>query len=109
MNRLLISARSLTLASALALALALASAVSLAACTKTNAPGTNPKDMTAEGHRDACEKHKSEAAAYDRRARNLNGGRGSYTAATESAEHADVARQHGEAAAQVDPNVNDCQ
>jgi hypothetical protein len=102
MNRLSIIVRCSALASALVAAL------SLAACTKTSAPGTNPKDMTAQGHRDACEKHKAESAAYNRRAQNLNGGRGTYTAATESAEHADVAKQHGEAAAQVDPSVNDC-
>lgn len=78
-------------------------------CAKTKAPGTNPSDMTAEQHRTACENHKKEAAAHDERAKQLAGGKGTYTQQTAAAEHADIARQHGEAATAVDPRLDECQ
>lgn len=77
------------------------------ACTKTKAPGTNPSDMTAEQHRDACIEHKKMAARDEQHAKDLDGGKGTYTAQVAAADHNDVANQHGDAAKQVDPNT-DC-
>ncbi len=86
--------------------IALSLTLGLVACTKTKAPGTNPNDMTASDHRKACLEHKRQAAASEQKAKDLNGGKGTYTAETEADEHADVAKQHGDAAKTVDPNEN---
>lgn len=87
---------------------ALLSALTLAACAKTKAPGTNPSDMTAAQHQEACAKHKKMAEAEADRAKEADGGKGTYTAEQRSDEHADVAKQHEDAAKQVDPKVDDC-
>ena len=92
-----------------ALALALGVGLGLGACTKTKPAGTHPGDMTAEQHREACQKHKQEAAAYQERADKLDGGKGTYTAASEAKTHDDVAAQHEAAGKQVDPNLAACE
>lgn len=80
-------------------------ALAMGACAKTKASGTAPSDMTAEQHRQACLDHKGSAAAYDRRAKDLDGGKGTNSANVAAAEQTDVANQHGAAAKQVDPSV----
>jgi hypothetical protein len=64
--------------------------------------------MTASQHRQACLDHKKEAGTSAQRAKDLDGGKGTYTAETEADRHADVAKQHGDAAKTVDPQVKDC-
>lgn len=86
-----------------------AAALGLGACMKTKAPGTNPSDMTAQQHRDECMKHKQIAAAYEKREKELHGGKGTYTAQYTKEEHEDVAKQHEDAAKAVDPNVEKCE
>jgi hypothetical protein len=88
--------------------IALSFALGLGACATTKAPGTSPGDMTAAQHHQACLDHKKQSEASAQQATNLNGGKGTYTAATEADRHADVAKQHGDAAKAVDPQVNDC-
>ncbi len=89
--------------------LVVSAALGLGACATTKAAGTNPNDMTAAEHRDACLKHKQTAANYDQQAKDLGPGKARYIAKQERDEHADVAKQHGDASKVVDPRVDDCE
>lgn len=89
--------------------LIISAALGLGACATTKAAGTNPSDMTAAEHRNACLKHKRIAATFDERAKNLGPGKARYIAKHERDEHADVARQHGEASKVVDPRIGECE
>ena len=80
----------------------------LTACATENAAGTHPGDMSAAQHHQACLEHKHLAEAYRHRAETLNGGKGTYTAQVNAEEQEEIARQHGTAAQQVNPNVSDC-
>lgn len=88
--------------------IAVALALGLFGCISHKAPGTKPADMSATEHRDECKKHEELAASYDQRAKELDGGKGTYTAQYTADHERNVAKQHGEAAKTVDPEVNDC-
>ena len=88
--------------------IALSFALGLGACATARAPGTSPGDMTAAQHRQACLDHNKQSGASAQRAKDLDGGKGTYTAETDADRHASVAKQHGDAAKAVDPQVADC-
>jgi len=78
----------------------------LGACATGRAPGTNPGDMSAASHRQEAAHERQVADAYRQRAHDLNGGKGTYTAEVTADEQESIAKQHEEAARQVDQNMN---
>ncbi|MEO7734729.1 MAG: hypothetical protein ABIY55_27485 [Kofleriaceae bacterium] len=96
----------------------IAAALAFVGCSKSKAPGTMPGDMTAEQHRTACEEHMKSAAAHEEHGDKLDSDKATYTEGdshrlatgehAQAEKHADVARQHGEAAEAVDPSMKDC-
>ena len=79
----------------------------LAACgsTPAKAPGSNPQDMTPEGHEAAAKKEQQEAAKHQEQAGNVqpnkpvveNSARQGHE--TQAAQHRDFSQQHAGAAA----------
>lgn len=88
--------------------IAMALSVWLLACISHDAPGTKPAEMSAAEHLAECRRHESLAEAYDQRARELRGGKGTYTAQYTADHERRVAKQHGDAARTVDPSMNAC-
>jgi hypothetical protein len=82
-------------------------AIALGACATGKAAGTSPADMTVEQHLHAAVTEERIAAAYRKRAMDLHGGKGTYSAEVAADEHDAIAKQHRSAAAHVDPSVID--
>lgn len=82
--------------------------IALGACVSYDAPGTRPADMSAQAHVQECRNHERLAQAQNKRAKELDGAKGTYTAQQASLHERDVAKQHEQAAKAVDPNAPDC-
>lgn len=96
--------------SRLALAALLTSAAFATACTQTpaKAPGSNPEDMSAEGHRAAAAQEEQQAAAHEEMKENVGPSKPMTEANQKSAhqqqadQHKDYAQQHAAAADAVE-------
>jgi hypothetical protein len=76
-------------------------------CAK-KAPGTNPTDMTAAGHRRECAKHRENATAANQRAAEASTSefpKAKYPAQEEAKKENEIANQHADAAHTVDKIV----
>lgn len=82
--------------------------IGLGACVSHDAPGTRPADMSARAHVQECRNHEQTAQAQDKRAKELDGARGTYTAEYAGVHEREVAKRHGQAAKAVDPGAPDC-
>ena len=76
--------------------------LALGACAIGKAAGTNPSEMSASEHRAAGAREQAIADAYRKRASDLHGGKGTYSAEAAADEHEAFAKQHVSAGAQVE-------
>ena len=98
--------------SGLGLAALLTCAGFSAACSQTpaKAPGSNPQDMTAAGHREAAQEEEAAAAAHEQQKANVGPSKPNIeenqkaTEEQQAQQHRDYARQHNEAADIVEGN-----
>ena len=96
--------------SRLALAALLTSAAFATACTQTpaKAPGSNPEDMSAEGHRAAASQEEKEAASHEEMKENVGPSKPMTEENQKSGheqqaeQHRDYAQQHSQAADAVE-------
>jgi hypothetical protein len=81
--------------------------LALSGCAK-KAPGTNPTDMTAAGHRRECAEHRQTAAVANERAEEASKSeypKAKYPAQDEAKRENKIADEHAEAAQTVDKIV----
>ena len=78
------------------------------ACTTDQAPGTRPRDMSAQAHVQECKKHLAIAQEQYQRARYMARVRGYVTAAHAGDREQEIATQHGQAAKSLDPTAPSC-
>jgi len=83
-------------------------ALGVSACSVEQAPGTRPTDMSARAHIEECKKHLAIAEDQDQRARYMYRVRGVVTAAHAGEREREIAKQHGQAARTLDPEVPAC-
>jgi hypothetical protein len=85
--------------SQLTLALILASAALASACTPAKAPGSNPEDMTPEGHHAAAQEEEKKAAEHEQDKESVGPSK-PMTEATEKSQHQQQADTHKDYAGQ---------
>ena len=85
--------------SQLTLALILVSAAISSGCTPAKAPGSNPEDMTPEGHRGAAQEEQQKAAEHEQEKENVGPSK-PMTEATEKSQHEQQAETHKDYAGQ---------
>jgi hypothetical protein len=82
--------------------------VGIGACGVDRAPGTRPADMSAQAHLDECKRHLAIAQDQEQRNRYMAQVRGYVSAAHAGGREREIARQHGEAARELDPHAPVC-
>jgi hypothetical protein len=85
--------------SGLTLAVILVSAVVSSACTPAKAPGSNPEDMTPEGHKAAAEEENQKAAEHEEMKENVGPSK-PMTEESEKSQHGQQAETHKDYAEQ---------
>lgn len=85
--------------SPLVLAVILASAAIAGACTPAKAPGSNPEDMTPEGHKAAAEEERQKAAEHEQEKENVGPSK-PMTEETQKSQHEQQAETHKDYAEQ---------
>jgi hypothetical protein len=80
----------------------------IGACAAEQAPGTRPMDMSAQAHVDECKRHVVIAQQQDQGARYMAHVRGYISAAHAGDREREIARQHGQAARALDPDLPAC-
>jgi hypothetical protein len=78
------------------------------ACTAAQAPGTRPTDMSAQAHVDECKRHLAIAQGQYQSAWYMAHVRGYISAAHAGDHEREIARQHGQAARDLDPALPAC-
>jgi len=86
----------------------IALSLAVGACAVEQAPGTRPTDMSAQAHVEECKRHLAIAQEQHQRATYMARVRGVITAAYAGEREREIAREHGQAARDLDPAAPAC-